>query len=71
MRPTSRLASKQIGIESDTAFCVQEPDTVELKTKGAQKILSSKVTLHLDQDGLITKHDKKWDHKENLRGMMG
>lgn len=24
--------------------------------------------MHLDQDGLITKHDKKWDHKENFEG---
>ena len=44
---------------------------IPLKSKGAQKTVNSKVTLHLDQDRLITKHDEEWDHKENLEGDNG
>lgn len=44
---------------------------IPLKSKGTEKTVNSKVTLHLDQDGLITKHDEEWDHKENMEGDEG
>lgn len=44
---------------------------IPLKSKGTEKTVNSKVTLHLDGDGLITKHDEEWDHKENMEGDEG
>lgn len=41
---------------------------IPMKSKGAEKTVNSKVTLHLNQDGLISKHDEEWDHKENMDG---
>jgi len=37
---------------------------IPLKSKGTEKTVNSKVTLHF-QDGLITRHDEEWDHQEN------
>ena len=44
---------------------------IPLKSRGAEKTVNSKVTLHLTPDRLIEKHDEEWDHKENLEGDEG
>ena len=47
---------------------------IPFKSKGTEKTVNSKVTLHFDQDGLITRHDEEWDHQENKTeddGFMG
>ena len=38
---------------------------IPFKSKGAEKTVNSKVTFHLDSQGLIEKHDEEWDHQEN------
>ncbi len=47
---------------------------IPFKSKGTEKTVNSKVTLHFDQAGLITRHDEEWDHQENKSeddGFMG
>ena len=39
--------------------------------KTPEKTLNSKVTLHLDQNGLIKNHDEEWDHQPNKTGEDG
>ena len=38
---------------------------VPFKSKGAEKTVNSKVTLTLDGDALIVRHDEEWDHQGN------
>ncbi|KAK3066004.1 hypothetical protein LTR53_017805 [Teratosphaeriaceae sp. CCFEE 6253] len=39
--------------------------------KTPEKTLNSKVTLKLDQDGMIEHHEEEWDHKPNKTGEDG
>ena len=39
-----------------------------MKSKGTEKTVNSKVTFHLNQEGLITRHDEEWDHQGNKTG---
>lgn len=41
---------------------------IPLKSKGVEKTVNSKVTLHFDGEGLIEKHDEEWDHQGNKDG---
>ncbi|MCJ1460626.1 hypothetical protein MMC28_011008 [Mycoblastus sanguinarius] len=41
---------------------------IPLKSKGAEKTLNSKVTLFMDSQGLIERHDEEWDHQGNKTG---
>lgn len=36
-----------------------------MRSKGTEKTVNSKVTLTLNGDGLIEKHDEEWDHQGN------
>ncbi|KAL8800639.1 MAG: hypothetical protein Q9182_005052 [Xanthomendoza sp. 2 TL-2023] len=38
------------------------------KGEGSGKTVNSKVTLWVDQDGLIERHDEEWDHEGNRSG---
>ena len=38
---------------------------IPFKSKGTEKTVNSKVTFHLNGDGLIEKHDEEWDHQGN------
>ncbi|CAD6587655.1 MAG: hypothetical protein ASARMPREDX12_002960 [Alectoria sarmentosa] len=44
---------------------------IPFKAKGAEKPVNSKVTFHLDGEGLIVKHDEEWDHETNKQGDEG
>ena len=47
---------------------------IPFKSKGTEKTVNSKVTFHLNSEGLIEKHDEEWDHQENSTendGFMG
>ncbi|KAL9585519.1 MAG: hypothetical protein Q9212_001472 [Teloschistes hypoglaucus] len=44
------------------------------KSEGTEKTVNSKVTLWMNKDGLIEKHDEEWDHEANKSsddGFMG
>ncbi|KAI4252908.1 MAG: hypothetical protein LQ352_004006 [Teloschistes flavicans] len=38
------------------------------KSEGMEKTVNSKVTLWMNMDGLIEKHDEEWDHEGNKSG---
>ena len=38
---------------------------IPFKSKGAEKTVNSKVTLHFNSEGKIEKHDEEWDHQTN------
>ncbi|KAL8719506.1 MAG: hypothetical protein Q9225_003496 [Loekoesia sp. 1 TL-2023] len=38
---------------------------IPFKSKGAEKTVNSKVTFHLNGEGLIERHDEEWDHQGN------
>jgi len=44
---------------------------IPLKKEGVQKTVNSKVTLYLDGEGLIERHDEEWDHEGNKTGEDG
>ncbi len=41
---------------------------IPFKERGAEKTVNSKVTLSLDGDALIVRHDEEWDHQGNPSG---
>ena len=47
---------------------------IPFKSKGTEKTVNSKLTFHLNGEGLIEKHDEEWDHQGNKTqddGFMG
>lgn len=41
------------------------------KSKGSEQTVNSKLTFHLNPQGLIEEHDEEWDHQENQTGEGG
>lgn len=41
---------------------------IPFKSKGTEKTVNSKVTFHMNADGLIERHDEEWDHQGNRTG---
>lgn len=41
---------------------------IPFKEKGTEKTVNSKITLTLNEDALIVKHDEEWDHQGNPSG---
>ncbi|KAL8728684.1 MAG: hypothetical protein Q9166_005248 [cf. Caloplaca sp. 2 TL-2023] len=41
------------------------------KSEGGEKTVNSKVTLWMNEEGLIEKHDEEWDHEANKSGEDG
>ncbi|KAL6722012.1 hypothetical protein ACLMJK_001117 [Lecanora helva] len=41
---------------------------IPFKSKGVEKTVNSKVTLHLNGEGFIERHDEEWDHEGNKSG---
>ena len=37
-----------------------------MKSKGMEKTVNSKITLFLNGDGLIERHNEEWDHQGNM-----
>lgn len=44
---------------------------IPFKEKGAEKPVNSKLTFHLNGEGLIERHDEEWDHETNKQGDEG
>ncbi len=38
---------------------------IPFKSKGAEKTVNSKVTLHMNGEGKFERHDEEWDHQTN------
>lgn len=62
----SSSTDRQIVLNLTQHYVFKSP--IPFKEKGAEKTVNSKVTLTLNEDALIVKHDEEWDHQGNPSG---